>query len=275
MPGFEIVRTSFKVQLAKNPSAFGGHLHRASAQGKHKVVKALLDQEPELIESEGREAIASAVGNDHDKVVKLLIKANPELLHSRHLFQAVEHGQWRMALVLIEEFARLCGLEILRELLTRHTGDEKLTILHRAVKSWHFSFFSAKALIAKLLNLKFQQQANSVDAQGNTVLHDAVDCDYLGSQVLEGVLEMSDPAAVYAVNKAMCTPFDLALVAGTGKAEVLQWRMSLDEILKRPHFARSRVPAHLDELVRRPLLALLHRDVVGIVCDYVHCAISD
>lgn len=250
-----------------NALTFGGRtaLSLAASQGHDKIVKLLLDHNLELSEHEEADTVRRAVRRGHDKVVKLLINSNPKLLSDHLLFQAVARKHWGVTLVLLDECERINGLKYVCEMLTKRTGSGNLTILHQAVKSRS----PLRILIARLL--KFTCQQTSVDEWGNTVLHDILSSAHFWPEVVAGVLAM-DPSAVRTANKKGETPFDIVLGlkrGGKEKAEVLQWQLTLDEIKEFPSLFRERAPGHLEKLVRHPLLSLLHRDVVQIVCDFL------
>lgn len=247
--------------LARNPN-LAGSLRVASAAGHDKVVKLLLAHRPDLGEVE--QALDCAARHNHGEVVKLLLAASKQkLLQDDYLHQAIERGNYQLALVLVDEFARVKGGDDLCEQLTKRRGTRKLTILHHAIRSSRSNL--TNTLVARLL--EFQCRQTSVDQLMETTLHDAVRCAHLLPHTVAGVLAM-DPTALRARNKFGHTPFDVAVTESRGSKvmEVLLWKVSFDDV--EPHLALAR--DLLDKLVVRPLLlASMYSDVIDLVCEYI------
>lgn len=207
-------------------------------------------------------AIESAINQNDVKLVKQLIEANPKFISVYWLTNVASQRHERVALLLVDEYERLHGSAHMHDLLAGKGGPLHITPLHCAV--WR----SLHALARRLLEFKGFNQL-SVDTNGFTVLHHACSSATPDAEIVAKVLEM-DPSAVRNLNRFSSTPFDVARAHPLAwLAELLQLKMSFDDLMEHENYARENVPSLIGKFVRQPLSLILHHDVVLIVCGYL------
>lgn len=215
------------------------------------------------------QAFRVAVGQDEVFMAAYLIRANHQkLLSSYWLLKAAEDGKERVAILIVNTYAKLHGPQHMGKLLAAKGGRGHVTPLHYAVR------LEMEKLATRLLEFRCPQQF-CADKDGRTELWHALLSLDPKEQVVKAVLKRN-PNALRIKDCYGNTPVDILgppFIIPPWLEELCREQLSFDELFARGFRSREETISLIEHTLidrkRMLLLCFLPRDVSRIVCAFV------